>query len=279
MSEIEEHPPAGEAVPPAPKPRGRHKRGVGIGRYPEKVKLMTPAQKLAETDEFKAAVAQAVTASVTQLAERLKENRERAGTEGEGGSDPSWMRALAMEISQLTDQGTGRRRVAPEILRARQIARENMTNLIIKARAEGKTATYKVKAKTLLADRVVEPFWIASDHSAQPTIIDWDGVPNEAMVPENKTAKEIHAAFMESIGSSVKVVPEDALAITPGGLVVHGGAAGISGGKRQVQGEAKQTGTEKANEQGLNIHHKNEPGRYVEKNILGTIAQPARQTV
>ena len=263
---------------PTPKRRGRPRRGVGIGRYPQKVKLMTPAQKLAETDEFKAAVAQAVAQSVTELAERLKENRERSGTETES-SDPTWMRALAMEISQLTDQGTGRRRVAPEILRARQIARENMTNLIIKARAEGKTATYRVRAKTLLADRVVEPFWIASDHSAQPTIIDWDGVPNEAMVPENKTAKAIHDAFMESIGNSVRVVPEDALAITPGGLVVHGGAAGISNGKRQVQGEAKQTGTEKANEQGLNIHHKNEPGRFVEKNILGTIAQPARQTV
>ena len=83
---------------------------------------------------------------------------------------------------------------------------------------------------------------------------------------------------MESIGSSVKVVPEDALAITPGGLVVHGGAAGLSSGKRQVQqAEAKQTG-DATPEQGLNIHNKNEPGRFVEKRILGSIADPARQT-
>jgi hypothetical protein len=155
-----------------------------------------------------------------------------------------------------------------------------MTKLIIDARAAKKPAAYRVKAKVLLANRVVEPFWIASDHTAQPTIIDWDGVPNEAMVPENKTARAIHEAFMESIGSSVRVVPEDALAITPGGLVVHGGAASISAGRRKVsQPEAEHTGKNQSGEDGLNIHHTNAPGRFVEKRILGTIMDPARQTV
>jgi hypothetical protein len=231
-----------------------------------------------ETPEFKAAVAKAAADALSELLPTLKRAREEHGTEEEGGADPTWMRALAMEISQLTDQGTGRRRVAPEILRDRQMAREKMTNLIVEARAAKKTATYRVKAKCLLADRVVEPFWIASDHTAQPTVIDWDGVPNEAMVPENKTATAIHKAFMESIGISARVVPEDALAITPGGLVVHGGAAGLSSGRRQVRdAEPKHTG-DSSPEQGLNIHHKNAPGRFVEKRILGSIADPARQT-
>lgn len=236
-----------------------------------------PTVNLTETPEFKAAVAKAASDALAELLPSLKEARKQQGTEDEG-SDPTWMRALAMEISQLTDQGTGRRRVAPEILQARQAAREKMTQLIVEARAAGKKATYRVKAKVLLADRVVEPFWIASDHTAQPTIIDWDGVPNEAMVPENKTAAAIHKAFMESIGSSIRVVPEDALAITPAGLVVHGGAASISSGRRQVRdAEPKQTG-DASPEQGLNIHNKNAPGRFVEKRILGTIADPARQT-
>jgi hypothetical protein len=244
------------------------------GRPKKPVQTVVP---ITETDEFKSAVAKAAADALSELLPSLKEARRSQGTTDEG-SDPTWMRALAMEISQLTDQGTGRRRVAPEVLRARQEARARMTQLIIDARAAKKLATYRVKAKTLLADRVVEPFWIASDHSAQPTIIDWDGIPNEAMVPENKTASAIFDAFMDSIGSSAKVVPEDALAITPGGLVVHGGAASISSGVRQVRAaEQKQTGNA-ASEQGLNIHHKNEPGRFVEKRILGSIAEPARQT-
>lgn len=252
-------------------------------QQPEKPKRGRPpktqsAVPLTETEEFKAAVAKAAADALSELLPTLKQARQAHGSEDEGGSDPTWMRALAMEISQLTDQGTGRRRVAPEVLRARQLAREKMTQLIIDARAAKKLATYRVKAKCLLADRVVEPFWIASDHTAQPTIIDWDGIPNEAMVPENKTAKAIHEAFMESIGSSVRVVPEDALAITPGGLVVHGGAAALSSGRRQVSaGEPKHTG-DASPEQGLNIHHKNAPGRFVEKRILGSIAEPARQT-
>jgi hypothetical protein len=231
------------------------------------------------TPEFQAAVEKAAAEAVAKM---LKDARERSGSDDQS-SDPTWMRALAMEISQLTDQGTGRKRVAPEVLRARQEAREKMTKLIIDARAAKKTATYRVKAKTLLADRVVEPFWVASDHTAQPTIIDWDGIPNEAMAPENKTAKAIYDAFMESIGSSARVVPEDALAITPNGLVVHGGAASLSSGRRQVRqaekSEAKHTGDDLGGEGGLNIHHKNEPGRFVEKRILGSIATPARQTV
>ena len=234
------------------------------------------AVSITETEEFRSAVSEAAAKAVAEL---LKSGRAEHGTEDQG-SDPTWMRALAMEISQLTDQGTGRRRVAPEVLRARQMARERMMKLIVDARAAKKIATYRVKAKTLLADRVIEPFWVGSDHTARPTVIDWDGIPNEAMAPENKTAKAIYDAFVESIGSSIKVVPDDALAVTPGGLVVHGGAASISSGRRQVKdAEAAHTGKADVMEQGLTIHHKNEPGRYVEKRILGSVAEPARQTV
>jgi hypothetical protein len=229
-----------------------------------------------EAEAFREAVKEAAAEAVAKL---LKDAREREGTES-SPSDPTWMRALAMEISQLTDQGTGRKRVAPEVLRSRQLASEKMVKLIVEARAAKRMATYRVKAKTLLCDRVVEPFWIASDHTAQPTMIDWDGIPNEAMVPENKTAKAIYDAYKASLGSVERVVPEDTLAITPGGLVVHGGAASISGGKRQVRSpdpEARQTGADDEGAGGLNIHHTNKQGRAVETRILGSIAQPARQ--
>ena len=127
----------------------------------------------------------------------------------------------------------------------------------------------------------MEPFWIDNLHTAQPTIIDWDGMSERGHGPhENKMAKAIYEAYQGWIGSTVRVHPEDELAITPGGLVVHGGAAGISGGRRRLPGgaEAPQSGSP-TQDGGLNVHHKNEPGRYVEKRILGSIAPPARQTV
>ena len=258
--ELETAVPTTETVTAPEKPRGRPRKTV-------------TARSVTEHGEFKAAVAKAV-------AEVLAQARADEGSEP-SSSDPTWMRALAMEISQLTDQGTGRKRVAPEVLRSRQVARDLMVKLIAKARAGGRTATYRVKAKTLLADRVVEPFWIDNLHTAQPTIVDWDGIPNEAMVPENKTAKEIFEAYKSSIGSTDRVVPEDSLAITPGGLVVHGGASSISAGRRRVGEEPQQTTRSPGADDsaGLNVHHKNEPGRYKETRILGSIADPARQTV
>ena len=75
-----------------------------------------------------------------------------------------------------------------------------------------------------------------------------------------------------------RVVPEDNLAITSGGLVVHGNAAAISSGKRVVK-EVPVDQTHGEPDGGLTIHHKTSPGRFVEKNILGTIAQPAQQAV
>jgi hypothetical protein len=225
-----------------------------------------PVTGFTNTPEFQEAVAAA-----------LAKMMETASAEKDNATDAkSLMQALAMEISQLTDQGTGRKRVAPEVLRMRQAGLERMMRLLKEARTSKTVVSWRVKSKCYLADRVVEPFWIATDHTAQPTEIDWDGVPNEAMMPLNKPAEAIHDAFRQWIGSSARVVPDDALAITPGGLVVHGGAAGLSSGKRKVDPEARHTG-EPEPEGALNIHHKNKQG-YVETRILGSIAEPARQT-
>jgi hypothetical protein len=234
------------------------------------------ALPITETPEFKAAVAEAAEKAIVDL---LAEARVENNTT-EQPADANWMRALAMEISQLTDQGTGRRRVAPEVIRARAEGRQKMIKLIVEARAAKRVCTYRVRAKTHLCDRVVEPFWIAADHTAQPTMIDWDGIPNDAMVPENDTAKVIYSAYQEWIGTTPKVVPEEDFAITPGGLVVHGGASSLSAGRRKV-GEAAQAGepAQAEEEGGLRVHHKTSPGRFVEKRILGSIQQPARQTV
>lgn len=230
------------------------------------------AAPASESPEFKAAVA----AEVRNVLTAFKES----GGEGLSGPDRKWAESLALAFASLTEQGSGRKYVAPEIIRMRTEARERMKELIIAARADGRPATYRVVAKTLLDNQVVEPKWVDSHHIAQDTEIDWPSVPNDAMVPINDTAKEIHAAFLESVGSRPQsvlgAVPDaagDAFGITPGGLVVRGGAI-----NRYVNKPEHAT-LSQLGDQGLAVHHKTSPGRVVEKRVLGSIAAPAHQTI
>jgi hypothetical protein len=102
-------------------------------------------------------------------------------------------------------------------------------------------------------------------------------VPNEAMIPVNETAKAIYTAFIESIGSVARehMVPMDPLKVTKGGLVVRG----------QASRAARETTLEEihrpAGFQGdaVRIKHKDQPGRFREVHVLGTIAQPAQESV
>lgn len=238
-----------------------------------------PSMNVAETPEFRAAVAEA---AKTAVAEALAAAREAVGTPT-NISDTSWAETFAMAIAQLTDQGTGRRRVAPQILKQRQQARDLMVRLIIEARADGRVPSYRLTNKVVLDDQLVDPAWIDKNHTAQPTEIDWPGVPNEAMVPINDTARAIFTAFRDSIGSVDK---DDAdvlgrlnggpLSVTPGGLVVKTSRAG---GKRSLQAQVDAHNGANGGGEGLSLRHKDQPGRYKEVKILGTIAKPAQQSV
>lgn len=246
-----------------------------------RMQIMAEAPRLAfdQTPEFKAAVAaeaqKAVAALKDQIVAELKASAPAAAPVTAGGADMAWISALAMEISQLTDQGTGRRRVAPEIMRQRSEARTRMHELIKQARADGRVPSYRLRNKVLLDEQLIDPAWVDKNHIAQPTEIDWPGVPNDAMAPINDTAKEIHAAFMDSIGSVDKrdQVLEQPLKLTKGGLVVKGAPS-------RAQRETTLEHTERLQgEEGLRVKHRDEPGRYKDVQILGSIAQPARQSI
>lgn len=230
---------------------------------------------IAETPEFKAAVAKAAADAVTTVMAALKEGAAPApGLE----SDKAVLSALAVQLAELTGQGSGRRYVAPAILRQREEARERMVKFIIAARESGTPPAYRLTQKVLLDFQLIDPFWIAPDHTARPTEIDWFGVPNEAMVPLNGTAEKIHKAFMESIGSIEKVVPEQALGVTPNGLTVKGRAVPKrrgDDGQPAMFGETVHANID--NQQGgVAIHHKDQRSTK-SINVLGTIAPPAQQ--
>lgn len=227
----------------------------------------------AETPEFKKAVAQAASEAVTAILAEMQ--AKRSGELPLGQQDQHFAGMLANQLAELTDQGTGRRRVAPEIMRARSQAAERMTSLILQARENRLVPSYKLKAKVYLDETIVDPMFIdPTSKRHRATEIDWPGVPSEAMIPLNEAAQEIYAAFLESIGSVPKEVAQlgdQALRMTAGGLVVKGAPRPQRDGLRLGDLPAPAG-------QGLRIKGRGLPGESSGEtiNVLGTLAAPAR---
>lgn len=245
-----------------------------------------PSVPVTETAEFKQALAEGIKQATSEILSQVQKVASVPVGDLPQGGEKNFAEMLAMSIAQLTDQGTGRQRVAPEIIRARTEARDRMRQLIMKAHAEGRAATYQLRNKVMLDNRVIEPMWIDSQHVTRPTEIDWPGVPNEVMLPINETAKEIHAAFMESIGSRTKEgVVDEVLGITPGGLVVRNSAVNTTAARRSAFPADAEIKSHPApmvtapDELGVRVHHASQPGRTKPVNILGSIHPPAQQTI
>lgn len=222
-----------------------------------------------DSPEFKAAVAKAVADEMPMVLAMLKS--VLGDNAVAGGQQQSQAEALAVALANLTGNANGKVYVAPEILRQRAEARERLVQLIVEARKNGHVATYKIIAKTLLNNQVVEPFWVdGGTHRTHFTEIDWDGIPNEAMEPLNDTAKQIFAEFKNSIGSIKKPVPEERYGISGSGLVVRNGAVNDSAMKRTPKEDA---------DVGLRIHNKTEAGTAKFVHTHGTIVPPMQQRV
>lgn len=244
--------------------------------------------EMTQSPEFKAAVASAVAEALASIAPQL----ETARTQAVSGNDVGdLMDRLAMSISELTTQGTGKVRVSPEELQRRQKARQHMINLIIEARAEKKVPTYQLRNKIFLNEQVIEPYFMNRERKMAPTEIDFWGVPNEVMVPMNDTAKAIYNAFRESIGTvrgiqgvANQLPGADDIAFTRGGLVVRNGAVNASmrahnspdaAGAPVPQMPAYED-PEMHDHQPLRINSDDHKAGYRNENILGTLAPPAR---
>ena len=216
-------------------------------------------------------VAKAVERATQDLAEELAEARAKLGTV-EGPSDMSTMRQLALAIAEINDQGANRKRVAPEIMEQRKGEFDRMNRLILEYLARDEMPTYELTRAVYLAEELVEPTYTDRDHVMRRTQIEWAGIPNEAMSPLNEPARAIHTAFMGWIGgptpnvaravdkfqardqqsqSGLKVLHKPDVAQTP--MVTRNRNAGVTRiGRRQA-------------------------GDVVETNVLGTVAEPARQ--
>lgn len=224
-----------------------------------------PAADFQNTPEFAAAVAAATAEVIKQMGGRP------AVSDGDG----NWMKQLALGIAELTDQGTSRKRVAPEILAKRDEARKAMIALLVEAHDNGEKPEYRLVNETYLNEQLLKPFYADKAKVVHPTEIIWTGVPNECMRPINDVAKGIFEQFVKSIGGSASVDlkgPAQPFWVTRGGLVVKGQAGAAQ--RREVGTPGAPLPDPFANELGTKTTH-DPSAEFV--HVLGTIQPPARQ--
>lgn len=225
-----------------------------------------------ESPEFKAAVASAAAEAVSKALAQVGALTPPAAMASADGLD--LMRQLSLNIAQLTSQDSGRQHIDPAVIQARETARTRMFELIAEARRNGDEAVYVLVGKVWLDNQIVEPMWVRDDKVVVATEVIWLDVPNDAMRPVNHVAKEIHAAYIESVGNGHKeFAPIPEYGVNTAGLVVKGRGIPKSAGRRTPADDARDWG-----ESGLKITNHN-GARYEQKRILGTIVPPALQTV
>jgi hypothetical protein len=226
--------------------------------------------------ELETLIANAVKTAAPQIIDHYKrEILSSASDASPTGDAKDFMDKLALSIAELNDQGANRKRVAPEILMQRAKAHEKMVIRLEAMWAAGKKPRYRLIAKTYLNEQLIEP-WRRDPTSKQaiPQRITWDGIPNEAMAPINDEAKEIHALYRESIGSTEKVQgPARRAYLTSRGLVIEGTAPA----PRRMVGEDVLPANEFENDLSVDANGWNPNAPQI--NILGTIAPAAKQNV
>jgi len=201
-------------------PKERDENGNVIEASPGPKEVFdVPVAPAAGSPEFQKAVNDAVQEALAKIA-----------SIGQPAGVPTDMKSLfsqmAMSMAEIADQGTNRKKVAPEILAQRAAAAKECEDLVLAARARDEKPEYRVRAPIYFNERWISPYRRMPDKSTQAREIVWTGIPNDALVPINDAAIAIYAAFRRSVGMPEKVKGADNRPywVTAGGLTVKGDA-------------------------------------------------------
>lgn len=268
---------------PTGKPPGRPRNdGLPAARLTQGDAAVAEETKLPvqDTPEFKAAL-DAVRAEVRAEFNVLLAGIKAAPAE----TDADWGERLALGIAELTDQGTNRKRVAPAEMVERRNAFERMGVLLSrdwKAAPRAEWPRYRLRAKILANDRVIDPFRRGADNETVPVSILHIGIPNLAMIPENDTAKAIMTEFVRYQGGSKEansIAPAQPAWVTQKGTVIVGSepSAAQRNVAHRVQGEGIYIDADADNESRdtFEITSPTDP-RATKVPVLGTITEPAQ---
>lgn len=241
---------------------------------------LTP-QFSVDNPEFQAALAAEVQARVDALLPDLMAKLAKASGAVPAGDDKNFVSALALQLAELTGQGSGRIYVAPEIVEARRQAFERLKALLVQLRVEKQMPAYRLTNKVqlnlgpTLGEVLIDPLYRDNTRIVQSTEIDWPGIPNNAMFPINEAAERVFAEFSAWTGTAPKAEADEYLAVTSHGAVVRGEAAGVllrndrpRGGLGELGGAAADPDAPAAG-----IRRKDPaPKRLVQ--VLGTLTKP-----
>lgn len=189
------------------------------------------------------------------------------------------MEQLGLKMADIADQNNSRtigQRVSPELLRQREDSHKRMLDLLDDVRRRGVMPEYRIKNFVVLdfgpglGPTRIHPFNIdPATRSSRETEIQFDGIPNEQMIPIDDEARAIFEAYRGWIGDLKKVVPEDRLGITASGVVVKGGAVQAN---RQLRAGETNAADGPARRPAVRVSHLHRVG--TEKRILGSIHPP-----
>lgn len=257
-----------EAQVAAPAKKAKNKGGRPKGARTTKVN----AEVALRSPEVQALIAEAVAMATADLTARLAAQREAHGTEPQSG-DNALMRQLAMAIAEVSDPGNQRKRVSPEIMEARRAGVLRMESLVMDYAARGVVPEYELTRAVYLAEELVPATYTDRDHVQRRTRIEWPGIPNEGMLPYNEAAREIHGAFMQSIGGATKNVTRESPMLS--GKDTTGSQSGLKVMHKPEVQQGSPVG--KPRNSGVTKVGRRQAGDVVETNVLGTVAEPARQ--
>ena len=255
-------------------------------------------QKVVETAEFHDAVSArvqeilpgAIQQALGPILEAVKRENGMPAVSGEAGLFAS---QLAQAIAQLSDRDQGIKRIPAETLAKWAHARAKLEEVIVrnqmaadelvkKAEAEGEEHAFspnwpqwEIVGKIALDEHVTEPFTVnPTTKMPEPATAYYLGIPNLAMRPMNKAAREVFDLFVASIGAEGEVSATSGSSknywLSARGQVIDGMGGIPVSADRHRKVNTKQ------------LRGRLGPGQFHPGadtiNVLGTIAAPARQT-
>lgn len=232
--------------------------------------------------EMEFAVKDAVQKAVEATTRAIMEKMAQAPA-GAPAPDQHFAEALAMALAGIANQGTGKKVVPPEVLAKRAHAKDRMVELILKYRQEKTVPVYELVAGTFLDDRWIPAAQITAGHQVIPTEIRYRGIPNSSMRPANDAARAIWEEYCDWIGSHKGGATMSRVPVNRSQEVSFNGRVMEASPMPDLdQDDLHDLVTDGARPEPnprmgeVEVVGRNKPGKAM--NVLGTIAEPARQT-